>query len=517
MPGSRLSDCENRLLKRWQNGKYPYPTLRGISIQGDPGLRGIKDLEVEFRYPLTVVCGKNGSGKTTILDLAALGFHFDQKVPGFRPEYYYTFSRFFYKGPGDPDITGVKIRWDYDGNKSLPIEKESVKWMHYERRPRRPVYHLDILRPAIAHPAARSHFKAAYQIDERRVLNEKFRRIYSEVMGRQYESAEVMQSARYSVRQCNFGNTYSSFNMGAGEDSILDILDVLQKCPDGSLLVIEEIETGIHPEALVRLAQNMLKITDEKSLQVIVSTHSSFFIDNVPREARLYVERADSQHKILYGPTTRFVVGLMAGRPDPELHVYCEDSFSKLLIEHALPFELRRRIRIVPFGSKDELPKIAAIHIKSGLGQRILLAWDGDVTLKNIIEGLKREKLWNDHGEHTPVDWIKMPSGEAPEEWALKTMDCQEGYEILAKEFNMGVHQAAKMVQELKIIPDPHDIGHEMELKIGLDMDAALRSLARCVANMPGNPLGKIADQIERVLRGESIKEGLETAAGKAS
>ena len=49
--------------------------LRSISIKGRPGLRGIQDLSINFNYPLTVISGKNGCGKTTALALAALGFH----------------------------------------------------------------------------------------------------------------------------------------------------------------------------------------------------------------------------------------------------------------------------------------------------------------------------------------------------------------------------------------------------------------------------------------------------------
>ena len=81
MPGVRLNDTERNLLKWWQNSQsFPYPTLRRISINGDPGLRGIQELRIDFNYPLTVVCGKNGCGKTTALALAALalaalGFH----------------------------------------------------------------------------------------------------------------------------------------------------------------------------------------------------------------------------------------------------------------------------------------------------------------------------------------------------------------------------------------------------------------------------------------------------------
>lgn len=83
LPGTRLNDTERRLMKWWQSEKSTeYATLRHISVSGDMGIRGIKRLDLDFHYPLTVVCGKNGSGKTTVLALAALGFH---SPPGHKP------------------------------------------------------------------------------------------------------------------------------------------------------------------------------------------------------------------------------------------------------------------------------------------------------------------------------------------------------------------------------------------------------------------------------------------------
>jgi hypothetical protein len=131
-----LSKTEKGLLDWWKSpAKYPFPMLRSISIKGRPGLRGIKDLSINFNYHLTAVSGKNGCGKTTALALAALGFH---SPAGHKPtnarrlplrgetSTYYTFSDFFFNGPNDPDTTGVEIGWTYDDRKELRIRKRSV-------------------------------------------------------------------------------------------------------------------------------------------------------------------------------------------------------------------------------------------------------------------------------------------------------------------------------------------------------------------------------------------------------
>jgi hypothetical protein len=295
MPGLRLNDTERNLLDWWQNSQsFSYPILRGISINGDPGLRGIQELSIDFNYPLTVVCGKNGCGKTTALALAAWGFHSPpehfpinaRRRPRQKENFtYYTFRDFFFKGPNDPDITAVEVCWHYDGAKVIRIQKRSDKWMRYERRPQRPVHYLGILRsvPAIEQNVLRFHFGGKWKGKEIKALNPEFCARVTDIMGRKYDEAEIMSSSVYSIRGCRSGNPYSSFNMGSGEDVLIHLMHILQECLNGSLIVIEEIELGFHPAALIRLAKHLQEITLKKKLQVIVSTHSSHFIDNVPK------------------------------------------------------------------------------------------------------------------------------------------------------------------------------------------------------------------------------------------
>jgi AAA15 family ATPase/GTPase len=137
--------------------------LRSISIKGEPGLLGIQDLSINFNYPLTVISGKNGCGKTTALALAALAFH---SPAGHKPtnarrlplrgetSSYYTFSDFFFNGPNDPHITGVEIGWTYHDQKELRIQKRTKNWMRYQSRPKCPVHYLGVIR--CAQPASRA-------------------------------------------------------------------------------------------------------------------------------------------------------------------------------------------------------------------------------------------------------------------------------------------------------------------------------------------------------------------------
>jgi energy-coupling factor transporter ATP-binding protein EcfA2 len=239
MPGTRLNDTERHLLDWWQSGTTTkYPTLRNISVSGDLGIRGIKSLDLDFAYPLTVICGKNGCGKTTVLALAALGFHSPSghkpinalRHPRLGEDFtYYTFQDFFFKGPSDPDITGTELSWTFNGANKVTIKKRTEKWMHYERRPQRPVHYLGIKRnvPAIEQNVLRLHFKSDLSGIVTKSLNADSLRYLSDIMGRTYDETSVLTSSSYSLRKCRIGeSTFSSFNSGSGEDVLIDFLYV---------------------------------------------------------------------------------------------------------------------------------------------------------------------------------------------------------------------------------------------------------------------------------------------------
>ncbi len=518
---------ERSLFGWWRYAKaFPYPILDRLSVRGTPGLRGIQNMSIEFQYPLTVICGRNGSGKTTALALAALGFH---SPPGHLPvnasrrpkrgedTTYYTFRDFFFKGPGDPDITGIEIGWQYREGRDIVdnkfINKRSKRWMSYERRPKRPTHYLGVIRsiPAIEQTILRSRFKANSKDSGSWALNEEYCRYLTWIMNRTYDEAGVMASDRYFLRQCKAGTTYSSFNMGAGEDVLIDLLHVLQECPEGSLIIIEEVELGLHPEAQTKFARYLQEIMLKKKLQVIVSTHSQYFLDSVPREARIFVRRERDRHTVIQGPSTKFAMGGMSEVPDPELDVYCEDNVAELLVRQALPADIRKRVRVLPIGADNQLAGQGSFHLRTRRDQErhMLLVWDGDATpskvdgfLKNA--GLTKEKM--DEARFRHLNWITLPRGAAPEKWMLEVLDCEDGYEALRSALNeTSVTVVAGYIEALKNLGEHHDVGYELGRYSGLSAQVALDRLVMAVANLPSRPLDPVHKAIELVLNGEQV------------
>jgi hypothetical protein len=514
MPGGRLNDTERRLLERWRRPEtLPSDTLLAISIDGNPGLRGIKKLEIDFKYPLSVICGRNGNGKTTVLAIAALGYHsVEGHVPrgaqlrahGQRICAYYTFRDFFYKGPTDPDITGVNIKWVYARREPISITKRSEKWMHYERRPARAVHYLGVARalPAIEQSVLRSHFHSGRSYADSIELDADSISRLSSIMGRQYRAASELHSRHYSLRTCVSLPSYSSFNMGAGEDVLIDLLGIFQSVPNGSLVIIEEIELGLHPQALSRLALHIQEIIALKQLQVIVSTHSRDFVDAVPREARILIQAGQDEHALLYAPTTRFAMGQLSGRAEPEMCIYCEDAVAECIISRALSGEQRQRVKVQPVGDKAALAVQAISHVRAGDGMRHLVIWDGDVTENEVTGWLNRNRQ---HGDK--VCYWFLPGNIDPELMVVRALDSENGYSAVADELELlSPATARQLVQDLAAVADPHDIPYEAEIKLNRDKYSAFDCLTKCAKSIDGSMFEEIRRCVGAVLDGTLVR-----------
>lgn len=61
---------------KWFSKDNARATMLGISL-AEGQLRGLNRFVMEFKYPISVIAGKNGSGKSTVLALAACAYHND--------------------------------------------------------------------------------------------------------------------------------------------------------------------------------------------------------------------------------------------------------------------------------------------------------------------------------------------------------------------------------------------------------------------------------------------------------
>ena len=174
-------------------------------------------------------------------------------------------------------------------------------------------------------------------------------------MGRNFETAKMALSDidehRFVPVLQHQGASYSGFHQGAGETTITELLQT--DLPKYSLVLIDEVETSLHPRAQRRLVRDLAERARELELQIILTTHSLFVLDELPFEARAHIAVTDrGRRTVIYGVSPEFAMSKIDDVTQFECDLYVEDARAKtLLIEvlarHAPPFVSRCQVSLM--------------------------------------------------------------------------------------------------------------------------------------------------------------------------
>lgn len=502
MPGRRLNDEERRLIQFWSEppSSFDQPLLKTIAIDGPPALRGIEHLRVPFDYPITAVCGKNGVGKSTILALAAFSSNRpgDWSVPPWLTHprrkqariSSYAWPDFFFRRPDDPEFNGITIRYAFShkGNdieverrlnngrwRTVPDPGRSVRY----NLPRRPIEFLSLSR--ILPPAELQHVRTQFHKAEKTKqfnLNQDLVDAMSVIFGKAYSSIVVEEKNGASLAACVSTEGYNGFNMGAGEHAVISILSAHQRLPMGGLLIVEEIENGLHPEAQLSLVEELTKLIHKKRQQIIFTTHSNFIIDRLPRQGRILLDRVGKEHRMVSAPTARFAMANMAGRANPEATLYVEDRFSEALVTACLPPNIRQRVDVVSIGDSVQVAAQLGAHIRGGYPGPAKCIFDGDCLIRDIRNWLKKENL-ND----VDTRYLLLPGEKAPERWVLEELKDNKYISNFANRLELDIAETRSEIDRMLVLSDHHDVPYYLANILSKSTDAVTADLISPLAS----------------------------------
>lgn len=103
-------------------------------------------------------------------------------------------------------------------------------------------------------------------------------------------------SQAYLVPYRKDGQThyYSEKNFSLGELCVLRLACNLSNIEDNSLILIDEIEMALHPQAQVRLLEKVEEISSAKRLTTLFSTHSATLIKRINRKNIIFLQEESS-------------------------------------------------------------------------------------------------------------------------------------------------------------------------------------------------------------------------------
>jgi hypothetical protein len=161
-----------------------------------------------------------------------------------------------------------------------------------------------------------------------------------------------------------YGNSanqnYSSFNTASGEDAITNLLTQILYMPEKSLILIDEIEVGLHPRIQRRLMDVIYHISLKQKKQFIITSHSYAIIDSVPQEARIFIDTSSDKSICRSALTTYETLTRMDSETFPVSSLFVEDDVSESIVKKAIS-ELNdedpgfvRLIKVLPIGPANE-------------------------------------------------------------------------------------------------------------------------------------------------------------------
>ena len=429
------------------------------------GLRGFTGETVYFKFPIVAIVGENGSGKSTILKAAACAYRNRAEDGNYYP------SDFFLNTFWDK-IEGVtlsyQIRLGID-TKQFKITKATERWRPSTKIYDRYVWFFDVARllPIEATIGYAKVAKLTASEISNLEISQEFRNHYSFVMGHDYSKARfatsnVSANNKVGLLEREFGEI-SQFHQGAGESTTLDLFRSLQNVPDYSLIIIDEIEGSLHPRAQRRIIRFLLKICRVKKIQIILSTHSPYILQELPPEGRVLLMPEHAGLNILYGISPEFALSRIDEADHPELYVYVEDRESKNWLREIISSDLDNndllsRIYIQPVGPANAVTLLGNLSNQNRLPNKSIAFIDGD---KDESAGC-----------------IKLPGNRCPEEVVYSDLKSRD-YPNLPERFGVGAGSLFTIIDDAMLDPDPHNWNKLVGDKIRKSSSSVWETLAQ--------------------------------------
>lgn len=374
----QIASAINRIDGVWGNaqardGRYGN-VLKHVGVQGVRGIR----MNLELPWPVVAIAGTNGSGKTTLLQICSAAY----VRPG-------TETRAFKLGdwirgalgnetPAVSEQASVSFGfWNADQALmpiTIPYEREQTRW-RYPRR-NNPARHVEFVGIASFAPRIerkdRLHvFRTQIALRTSQAFTPELLTSISSVLGSTYDEGRMntvglAQGAwEENLPQVRRGGyTYGEAHMGAGEQKVIRLLQALEAVPQRSLILLEEPEITLHPDAQRGLAWYLMSLSFRMGHQIVIATHSTELFETLPQQARLLlVRRPQGIDVVPRAPQLAAARELSGIALANKVLILVEDVVGKMFLEEIL----RRRDRplfhgssIVPVGNTNDVYRLTA-------------------------------------------------------------------------------------------------------------------------------------------------------------
>lgn len=461
--------------------------LKSLSITG---LRRLKNLNISFDdKDVTGIFGANGSGKTTLL--YALLCLYNQKNPAVQ----FNFGTFFKKcSPNEFDgteiIADVHYRTGSDVHDINVIYKKSAgsdRWTpKTSRRPERKVYFLGI---SSSVPSIENERETTvnYTFAEDNNLDNSILGLARRILGIQY--TQISRTRRnhkdYYHAMVQDGANYFSISMGAGEQRVLRLLEVIEKVENYSLVIIDEIDLTLHNAALMRLIDYLVEKGRNNHVQFIFSSHCEALTKRKDINVRHLLQTPEKT--LCFNESNPECLESMTGVVTRPIKVYVEDILAKTIVSQiAKELKISKRVDIKQYGScSNAFVASSGMRMLDQSLEHKLFVLDGDLyrteeerisQLKKFYSGTEPDKKQKRSEILKHISQFDLPDGEQPEKYINQ---------ILCKDVENQNVEIVALAKEIIEPDEPHKYIDDIIDRLGDEENIGLYKVVEELAKHP--------------------------------
>lgn len=409
--------------------------------------RSLSNVEFDLGSKITAIVGYNGTMKTTILGILSQTFTIgsehamagEKTIDGYN--FYSQFSEKFKLT--DKDLPG-EHKWRlefYDGvYKDNSFEAQSIlrdktsnqiRFWSTEGKgkgvgyPQIPVYYISLKRVTPLGEENKVSLVSELNDEEKAFLDKEYKNIFSITRKSQLSIDSVVTSKKHTA--AIYPSEYDALTISAGQDNIGKILlavlsfkrlkDRFPNDYKGGILLIDEIESTLHPASQRMLINRIYKYARDFNIQFIFTTHSptvikSTFFDkyNTKDSQMLYLKKVGDKVKGYNNPDVNGVIAELSGevvkkgKKAKKIDIFCEDVVARAILKIFLAtYKNSYKISSCSLGAEEYL-ELLRVKLKSMTESVIVL--DGD----------KNNKAFNQRLTKIPAQNVAfLPSNYCPE------------------------------------------------------------------------------------------------------
>ncbi len=407
----------------------------------------VKNSRINFEFPMTVLIGKNGGGKSSTLH-ALFGapqgytcgdFWFSTEVDpiaesGDKNRYFYGYRE--ERNSGIKEVMKTRMRRGSETKKedpdywetSRPVQKDGMMPSERNSPVNKEVIYLDFRAEVSAFDKI-FHFskegldkrkellrnRSAYlkrlfddvpmrfpgvaddKMGKMENLSSNVVKIIGTILNKQYTDIRIADhrlfknygTSVYIKNKCATG--YSEANAGSGEVAVVQLVRRIENASEYALVLLDEPEVSLHPGAQENLKAYLLDSIKKKKLQVIISSHSPTLISGLPNSAiKLFKTNENGKFYIEENVHYQEAFYNIEDKVGDKKIIYCEDYAAQMLIEKTLVHMKKEKFFEVVYFHGGEKTLInhymTPITLNKMLSKRIFMMLDGDMKTNYVFD-----------------------------------------------------------------------------------------------------------------------------------